>query len=281
LTVLLATRLAMPVSTTHGLVGALVGAGWAAGSAIDGPHLAGQFFLPLLASPLVAIVLTSLAYAVLHRARLRAGIGEESCFCVGREAIEVVPLLSPALALARVETLSASIGTSVTCHSRYRGNVLGVRAATVLDWLHFLSAGTVGFARGLNDTPKIAALLLIAPQIGKVGGLALVAAVIAVGGLASARRVAETMSQRITTMNHGQGLAANLVTSAVIVAASRFGLPVSTTHVGCGALFGIGAVTGQARWSTIGRILLAWLTTLPAGALLGAASYGLLRLVTF
>src|SRR5687767_2608950 len=53
LTVLLATRLGMPISTTHGLVGALVGAGWAAGSAVDVSKLGTGFFLPLLASPLV------------------------------------------------------------------------------------------------------------------------------------------------------------------------------------------------------------------------------------
>ncbi|MEX0641412.1 MAG: inorganic phosphate transporter [Pirellulales bacterium] len=51
-----------------------------------------------------------------------------------------------------------------------------------------------------------------------------------------------------------------------------FGIPVST-HVSCGALFGIGAVTGQARWATIGKILLAWVTTLP----LGAGSHWIIR----
>jgi PiT family inorganic phosphate transporter len=61
----------------------------------------------------------------------------------------------------------------------------------------------------------------------------------------------------------------------VVIVASNFGLPVSTTHVSCGALFGIGAVTGQARRETIVMILVAWVTTLPAGAGLGALSYRL------
>src|SRR5262249_33243767 len=71
LTVLLATRLGMPVSTTHGLVGALVGAGWAAGSAIDAYRLGGQFFLPLLVSPVVAVGLTVVCYPAFHWARVR------------------------------------------------------------------------------------------------------------------------------------------------------------------------------------------------------------------
>jgi PiT family inorganic phosphate transporter len=52
-------------------------------------------------------------------------------------------------------------------------------------------------------------------------------------------------------------------------------MPVSTTHVSCGARFGIGTVTSQARWGMIGKILAAWLTTLPMGIALGAISYWL------
>jgi PiT family inorganic phosphate transporter len=81
------------------------------------------------------------------------------------------------------------------------------------------------------------------------------------------------MGRKITPMNHGQGLTANLITGIVVVGASRLGLPVSTTHVSCGALFGIGAVTRQAHWATIAKILVAWVTTLPAGAALGGACY--------
>jgi PiT family inorganic phosphate transporter len=54
-------------------------------------------------------------------------------------------------------------------------------------------------------------------------------------------------------------------------------MPVSTTHVSCGALFGIGAATGQARWRTIGQILAAWVTTLPLAAALGAVSLRIVR----
>jgi PiT family inorganic phosphate transporter len=278
-TVLLATWVGMPVSTTHGLVGALIGAGWAAGSAINLRSLGGQFFLPLLVSPVVAMTLTGLCYPFLHLARVRWGITEQSCFCVGQETVEVVPVLSHAAALQRVEQLTASIGTEVSCKKRYNGKLLGVNAATALDWLHYLSAGTVSLARGLNDTPKIAALLLVVPLVGSFGSVGLVALVIACGGLVSARRVAETMSQKITPMNHGQGFTANFITGLIVIGASRLGMPVSTTHVSCGALFGLGTVTGQGRWGTIGKILAAWLTTLPLGAALGALGYWLVTAV--
>lgn len=285
LTVLLATRLGMPISTTHSLVGALVGAGWASGSAINFHKLSTTFVAPLLFSPFVAVALTSTCYLLFRSVRRRLGIVEESCICVGNEVVEVVPLADSAVALQRVEQLTVNIGNNVSCRSRYRGRILGLQASTALDSLHYLSAGVVSFARGLNDTPKIAAaLLLIAPQIAAFNSTTLVAlstalvgVLIATGGLLSARRVAETMSQKITPMNHGQGFSANLITGLVVLSASRFGMPVSTTHVSCGALFGIGTATGRADWTMIRKILAAWITTLPVAAALAAAAFSAMR----
>ena len=92
--------------------------------------------------------------------------------------------------------------------------------------------------------------------------------------MANARRVAMTMSERITTMNHGQGFTANLVTAVLVLFASQWGLPVSTTHVSCGSLFGLGTVNQSARWDVVRNILLSWMVTLPLGALLAAGIYG-------
>lgn len=277
LTVLLATLVGMPISTTHSLVGALVGAGWAAGSQISFEKLGTTFFLPLLVSPILALFATGACYALLHAVRVRSGVTEETCFCIGREAIEVVPRLDSTLMLERVEQLTVTRGTTVTCQNRYAGRLLGFDVSQLVDPLHYLSAGTVSFARGLNDTPKIAALLLVVPVLGKLGAIVLVAGLILIGGLVSARKVAETMSRKITPMNHGQGFAANLLTSVIVLSASRLGLPVSTTHVSCGALFGIGTIKGTAQWKTIGTILAAWVTTLPCGAALGALAYVVLK----
>ena len=78
-------------------------------------------------------------------------------------------------------------------------------------------------------------------------------------------------------MNPGQGFTANLVTAVLVAGASRFGLPVSTTHVSVGSLFGIGVVNRTARARTIATILLAWVTTLPIGAAFAAGLYLALR----
>jgi PiT family inorganic phosphate transporter len=272
LTVLLATRIGMPVSTTHGLVGALVGAGLAAGSSINLGQLGGSFFVPLLLSPPLAVFVTVAVYPLFRYARRSLGVSEQTCLCVGKQVLETVPIGNQCIALERAEQLSMQIDDQVTCQNQYQGQVLGIQAKGVLNRMHFLSAGAVSYARGLNDTPKIAALLLVMPLLSGIAGTAMVGIVIAIGGILSARRVAETMSQKITQMNHGQGFTANLMTSAIVIGASRLGMPVSTTHVSCGALFGLGAVTGQARWVTIGKILAAWVTTLPLGAALGAAA---------
>ena len=78
-------------------------------------------------------------------------------------------------------------------------------------------------------------------------------------------------------METGQGLAGNLATSALVMMASRLGLPVSTTHVSVGSLLGIGVTRRRLQWRTAGAIFLAWVTTLPVAAALGAMSMLLLR----
>ncbi len=135
----------------------------------------------------------------------------------------------------------------------------------------------MSFARGLNDTPKIAALLLVGNLVAPSAALMAVGLVMATGGFISARQVAATMSHGVTDMNAGQGFTANAITSALVIGASTLGLPVSTTHVSCGALFGIGTVTRLAHRHTIRHIVLAWVVTLPMAALLAAVALVTMR----
>jgi PiT family inorganic phosphate transporter len=273
LTVILATISGLPVSTTHALTGALVGAGlMAAPSEVQFAALGKSFVLPLLFSPLVALLLTVLIYPLFRLARVRMGVTSRTCVCIGETFEEVLPQPDGTLTLVRLNTVLEA-GKVSTCVERYEGKMLGVSARPVLDVLHYLSGGAVGFARGLNDTPKIVALLLAGESIQPTLGLALVAFVMAIGGVLNARKVAETMSRKITRMNPGQGFTANLVTALLVTGASRLGLPVSTTHVSCGSLFGIGVVNRTASWRMILTILLAWVTTLPIGAALAALLY--------
>src|SRR4029077_15891234 len=80
------------------------------------------------------------------------------------------------------------VGEVSQCVERYRGRMLGWQAGPLLDVLHYLSGGAVGFARGLNDTPKIVALLLAAEAISPSSCLALVALVIGARGVLNSRR---------------------------------------------------------------------------------------------
>lgn len=265
LTVFLATLLSFPISTTHALTGALVGAGLVqARGDVHFSVLGAAFFLPLVVSPLAAMLFAAILYPAAHWLRVRAGVRRETCVCLNREWVPVAmaPDGSASVAEAKLEI--------ATCQERYQGTIFSVTAHGVLDGAHYLSAGAVSFARGLNDTPKIVALLVAAQAMNLRGGMVLVGLAMGLGAVLQARKVAETMSHRITRMNHGQGFSANLVTAALVILASRFGLPVSTTHVSCGSLFGIGAVTRQAQWKTIGTVLLAWVVTLPIAAVLAA-----------
>jgi PiT family inorganic phosphate transporter len=173
--------------------------------------------------------------------------------------------------------ITLSIDEQENCRERYAGSMLGLSAQQIMDGAHFLSAGVVSFARGLNDTPKILAMLLLLKWMDIRWGFFAVAITMAVGGLLNARKVAETMSHKITAMNHGQGFSANLTTGILVIAASFFGLPVSTTHVSVGALFGMGLTTGQANPRVMFNILLSWLITLPCAALIGGVAYAFLR----
>ncbi|QEL18090.1 inorganic phosphate transporter [Limnoglobus roseus] len=223
LTSFLATRFGFPVSTTHALVGALLGAGLAGNGEVRFAALGSNFLYPLFFSPAVAAVAGAVVYLTLKSLRLAPD-----------------------------------------------------HRTPLLDTLHFLSAGAASFARGLNDTPKMVALLLAVPGLGVHWAFVIVAVAIAMGGLLDIDRVAETLGKKITGMNPGQGFAASLVTAGLVTTASLHSLPVSTTHVSVGSLLGMGMASRQARWRKVAEILFAWVSTVPCGALLAALAYVIL-----
>jgi PiT family inorganic phosphate transporter len=220
LTSFLATRFGFPVSTTHALVGALLGAGLAGDGEVRFAALGMLFFYPLFFSPIIA-----------------------------------------ALAGATVVLILTSI------------RLMPDHRTPILDVLHFLSTGAASFARGLNDTPKMAALVLAVPGLDVHWGFLIVALVIASGGLLDITRVAETLGKKITGMNPGQGFAASLVTAGLVTTASLHSLPVSTTHVSVGALLGMGAASRRLHWRKVAEILFAWVSTVPCGAILAGLAH--------
>ena len=280
LTVFFASKIGTPISTTHSLTGALLGAGLVAvGLDLSFSTLWASFLRPLMVSPLLAVGLAVLVYPLFRLAANFIGFTKETCLCIGGEFVPVAVAMTSEgrLVTTGTQSLRVVVDEEVNCQERYTGTMLGVNVQTVLDGVHYLSAGAVSFARGLNDTPKIVALSMAAGGLDLTWGVYLVALFMAVGGLLHAQGVAETVSKRITAMDPDQGFIANLVTSVLVIFASRWGLPVSTTHVSCGALFGIGASNGRAQWGVVWNIVLAWLITLPVAALLAAGIYAVLQ----
>jgi PiT family inorganic phosphate transporter len=280
LTVIIATVTGFPISTTHALTGAIIGCGLVAvGSQVSFSALGKGFVLPLLLSPILAIAIAGVLYIAFHALRVATGTCKEWCICVGtEERVVAMPQPSSVLALrspAATGTITLTVDEQENCRERYAGSFLGISSQQIMDAAHFLSAGTVSFARGLNDTPKIVALILLWKTLDIRWGFVALALSMAIGGLLNARRVAETMSKKITAMNYGQGFTANLTTAILVVLASLFGLPVSTTHVSVGSLFGIGLTTGNANFRTVNAIVLSWLITLPCAAIAAGSVYWL------
>jgi inorganic phosphate transporter, PiT family len=279
LTVITATLTGFPISTTHALMGAIVGSGVAAvGFGVNFAALGEGFVLPLLLSPLVAMALGAGIYMVFRALRVTLGITKEWCVCVGcDERLVALPQPVSALSMRAVPpAVTLTVAEQETCQERYCGSMVGISSQRLMDAAHFGSAGVVSFARGLNDTPKIAAMLLLLPTLDLRWSFLAIAGAMAVGGLLNSWKIARTMSHRITAMNHGQGFSANLSTGILVTLASVFGLPMSTTHVSVGSLFGMGLTTGQANGRVMLNILMSWVITLPCAACLAAVTYLLL-----
>ncbi len=269
LTVYLATKIGMPISTTHGLVGALLGAGvMAVGTQFNFQKLGSTFLVPLIVSPIMAAVLSFVIYLSFRLIRIKSGITKTSCICVTEAQSPVLNQNSDAV--LEITSDLHIITCKNNCIETYNSRLLGISSQQIIDKLHFLSAGIVSFARGLNDTPKIMGLLLIINTLKAHWSMIIIAAVMAIGGLRNAKKVGMTMSKKITPMNSGQGFTANLITGLLVTTASIHGLPVSTTHVSVGSIFGIGTVTKKADYKVIGKIVLSWVLTLPIAALISA-----------
>lgn len=281
ITVLLATKIGMPISTTHSLVGALFGSGvMAVGADFNFHKLGGTFLVPLIVSPLMAAIVSLVAYVIFRQLRIWSGISKETCACIGDQQVPVTQMANSdgTISIGTANTKKIILLKDVECVDVYRGKFFGINAQKLLDYAHYLSAGVVSFARGLNDTPKIVGLLVVINTLNIKWGMVAVAIAIAIGGLLNAKKVGETVSKKITKMNHGQGFTANLFTGILVTTASIHGMPVSTTHVSVGSIFGIGTVTKKADPKVVRNILLSWVLTLPVGAISAAIIYSLITL---
>lgn len=265
---IVATGTGLPISTTHSLAGALLGATTVAFGAggVLWSSVAMKIAIPLLASPLLAVALVLIVLPVLRPFIERI---DRYCLCVeqkdslaiGAYGVAVRSSLGPTTRLGSESSCSESV-------ARIDG----------IDLLHWVSAGATSFFRGLNDAPKVLAIGIGAALtigLSAIGLYTLVAAAMGLGSLVAGFRVTQTLARKITPISPSNGLAANLVTSILVGLASVFALPVSTTHVSSGAVLGVAASRGgrDVRSRTVRDMLLAWLVTLPLSALLAAAVY--------
>lgn len=106
-------------------------------------------------------------------------------------------------------------------------------------------------------------------------------AAIALGTAFGGWRIVRTMGTRITKIRSMEGFCAESASALVLLGTAHFGIPVSTTHVIAGAIFGVGSVegVGKVRWGTARKIIWAWLLTIPATALFSWVAYNLISLL--
>lgn len=268
--IIFATRTGLPVSTTHALVGGLCGAALLAAGAggIDWTAMTRKILLSLAFGPVLAL---ALLYTVSPAVSWISRRLKRYCLCYNGRGIS---LASGVASIRAVEDIR--VGEGKDCAAAEP-----LLRIEMLDAAHWLSAGLTSFARGMNDTPKVLALGLGAAAalgLSQNSGFFLTAGAMGLGSLWAGTRVTRTLSEKITAMSPSEGLGANVVTALLVGFASRFGLPVSTTHVSSGAIIatGLRRGSGSVRWNTVGEMLLAWIVTVPAAAALSAGAYWVL-----
>ena len=193
----------------------------------------------------------------------------------------VTKVLIPALAAPIVAGLAAMLATrfSYTVGKKAEGKAAekGFRAGQIA------SAGLVSLAHGTNDAQKTMGIITLALVAGGAvapnsdpptwvilsAGLA-----IALGTYIGGWRIIRTMGKGLTELQPQQGFAAQTSAATAILASSHLGFSLSTTHVVSGSVMGagLGRKGGVVRWSTATRMLVAWVLTLPAAALVGAGA---------
>lgn len=279
--VIFATRTGLPVSTTHAIVGSLVGVALVAfgTGGLAWNTLIWKVATPLLLSPLVSLALTILIRKVWDRRRAH-GLADADCICV--HATE--PVTASGNAYAIVEGQQRLIVDTCKVHGQPQ-TASGVFVS--IDRLHWLTAGLTSFARGMNDAPKLAGLMLAASVLAPVDAISTPAAFFTIavamtaGAIFAGRRVAKVLAEDVTVMGHREGFVANLVTAGLVSSGAILGLPMSTTHVSGTAIMGVGAAgaKGDLRADTVRKLITAWVITLPGAALIGIAVLFLLQAI--
>jgi PiT family inorganic phosphate transporter len=232
---LITWRFGIPSSSSHALIGGLLGAVIVSvgPSAIKVDGIVEKVLLPLVLSPILGVVIGFAAMVVILNVFRRANPG---------------PI-----------------------NERFRR-------------LQILSAAAMAFSHGSNDAQKTMGIMTLAlisagmlPPDSPIPIwiIILAATAISMGTAAGGWRIIKTMGQRVVKLDPVHGFAAETTAASIIYTASHFGMPVSTTHVISSAIIGVGASDrlSAVRWGVAGNIVVAWILTIPASALVSAIAY--------
>jgi PiT family inorganic phosphate transporter len=195
----------------------------------------------------------------------------------------VSTVLVPAMIAPTVAVLVATVGTWLV----YRAvrNVPEERANTGFRYGQIGSASLVSLAHGTNDAQKTMGVIFLAlisygaadkaDKLPPFWVIVSCAVAIALGTYMGGWRVIRTLGKGLVDIKSPQGMAAETSSAAVILLSSHFGYSLSTTHVATGSILGsgIGKPGAEVRWGVAGRMVTAWLLTLPAAATVGAITY--------
>jgi inorganic phosphate transporter, PiT family len=233
--------LGLPSSSSHALIGGVVGAAFAAAGpgAILGEGLVGKVLIPAVIAPILAFVVGGIAIVVCYRI-----VGSQRPGPVIRGFRLGQVASGGLLALAHGTNDAQKTMGVITLALVANGNI-SANNFHVPTWV-VISAATA----------------------------------IALGTYTGGWRIIRTMGSRIIRMDPAQGFSAQGAGAAVILASTHFGFPLSTTQVIAGGVMGAGAGKrlSAVRWGVAGNIAAAWALTLPAAAAIGAAAYEVTRL---
>ena len=305
-----------PVSTTHSIVGAIVGFA-VAGIGVEavawgkiGQIVASWVVSPLLGGGLAFLLMMSIQKLIFNAERpfnQAVKWGPYYIFLVGF-VISLITLfkglkhLNVDLSITASFLIAGAIGMAVAIIGKNAINRVQIDENADRDF-HFASvervfapmivftACAMAFAHGSNDVANGIGPLAAVYGLVKSGGevtqnlpmpfwiLALGGVGIVVGLATYGYRVMQTIGGKITALTPTSGFCATVAAAITVVFASRTGMPVSTTHIAVGAVMGVGLARGFAALDlqVIGRIFASWIVTLPAGGILAAAFFFMLK----
>jgi len=310
-----ATWKSLPVSTTHSIVGAMIGFGIMAGgfSVINWAKL-GQVVASWIISPFFSLVIAYLTFQIIIRSIYRkknaSGTALKlSPLFIGMAVLIVAlsflfktPLgesmnVSTPMAIGWALVISAVCGVAgKAAIIRFGMRHEGDETETIFRRIQIGTSCYVALAQGANDVANAIGPLALIYYIVKTGSVAGINTVpvpiflLAFGGIGIAtgiamagRRVIETVGSRITTLNNTRGFSVDFAAATTVMAASKMGLPVSTTHAAVGGVIGVGLARGfeAVNFRVIYSIVIYWILTVPAAAITSMVVFKLLQFMLF